>query len=184
MILSGKEIEKQVKAGSIIIDPFDENNVNPNSYNYRLGDKYTIVSEKQSLEHDCEDENLTSIPEDGLLLQPGRVYLATTYEMIGSNTFVTLLIGRSSVGRLGLFLELSADLGNLGPAHKWTLELTCVQPMIVYPYMKIGQVSFWIPEGDIIEYTGLYTNFNIPKHSYYDLLFEEVLDDFNRVRDY
>jgi len=36
--------------------------------------------------------------------------------------------------------------------------------------MKIGQVSFWVPEGDIEEYIGEYTKYNIPKHSIYDLL--------------
>jgi dCTP deaminase len=70
-----------------------------------------------------------------------------------------------------LFLEISADLGNLGTAHKWTLEITSVQPVIIYPYMKIGQVSFWIPEGDIINYQGNYTNFNIPQNCFFESLF-------------
>jgi dCTP deaminase len=173
MILSGKEIEKQVEKGRIIIEPFERRNLNPNSYNYRLGIQYVIVNEKHSLDGDRGDVSLRPIPEEGLLLQPGRVYLASTHEIIGSSTYVTSLIGRSSVGRLGLFLQISSDLGNLGPAHKWTLELTCVQPIIIYPHMKIGQVSFWDPEGDVVEYNGQYTSFNTPKSSIYSLLFTE-----------
>jgi len=173
MILSGKEIINQVKMGAIIIDPFDEKNVNPNSYNYRLGENYTLVPSTPPIENNCGITELRMIPENGLLLQPGTVYLSNTYETIGSNKFVVSLIGRSSVGRLGLFLQLSADLGNLGSAHKWTLELTCVQPIIVYPGMKIGQISFWVPFGDIIAYNGQYTNYGIPKHSIYKLLFED-----------
>ena len=160
MILSGKEIIKQVKLGNIFIDPFIEKDVNPNSYNYRLGEQYVPVSAVPILEDNFGTDILRTIPEDGLLLQPGKVYLSHTHEKMGSNKFVTELIGRSSIGRLGLFLQLHADLGNLGPAHKWTLELTCVQPIIVYPKMKIGQVSFWIPEGFIFEYEGKYTDYN------------------------
>jgi len=170
MILTGSEIRKQVENGTIVIDPFDENQINPNSYNYRLGDHFSQVPELLSLGHKDQETNLQEIPEDGLQLEPGIIYLANTHEIIGSSRYVTLLIGRSSVARLGLFLQISADLGNLGPAHKWTLELTCVQPIIVYPRMKIGQVSFWVPTGDIEEYSGVYTQYDVPKHSIYDLL--------------
>ncbi len=78
---------------------------------------------------------------------------------------MTSLIGRSSVGRLGLFVQISADLGNLGPAHQWTLELTCVQPVKVYPGMRIGQVSFWAATGQVRQYEGVYMKYNIPMHS-------------------
>lgn len=171
MILTGNEISKQVRMGNIVIDPFNERNVNPNSYNYRLGNYYTIVPETSNKLTELRDHSKIDIPNTGLMLIPKKVYLGTTYEVIGSTKYVVSLIGRSSLGRLGLFLQLSADLGNLGPAHKWTLELTCVQPIIVYPLMKIGQVSFWIPEGEIKEYQGSYTDFDVPKHSDYMKLF-------------
>jgi dCTP deaminase len=170
MILTGNEIRKQVKNGTIVIDPFDEDQLNPNSYNYRLGDQFSQVPELLSLGHKDHETILQDIPAGGLQLEPGFIYLGNTYEVIGSSKYVTLLIGRSSVARLGLFLQISADLGNLGPAHKWTLELTCVQPVIIYPRMKIGQVSFWVPTGDIEEYSGSYTQYDVPTHSIYDLL--------------
>lgn len=174
MILSGNEIKKQVDQGNIIIDPFDTSNINPNSYNYRLGEEYMLVPELSFKEIGITGNvKIQSIPIDGLLLLPGKVYLSTTFETIGSCKFVTSLIGRSSVGRLGLFLQLYADLGNLGPAHKWTLELTCVQPIIIYPHMTIGQVSFWMPAGEIKEYQGQYTNFNTPHQAIRNLFFDE-----------
>jgi dCTP deaminase len=173
MILTGSEIKKQVENGTIIIEPFDANQINPNSYNYRLGDHYSQVPELLSLGQKHDETQLQAIPESGLQLEPGIVYLAHTHEVIGSRKYVTLLIGRSSVARLGLFLQISADLGNLGPAHKWTLELTCVQPIIIYPRMKIGQVSFWVPAGDISEYSGTYTKYDIPKHSIYERLLRD-----------
>lgn len=171
MILSGREIARRVYAKDITIDPFDPECVNPNSYNYKLGDCYHLVSKDTStIEVLPRRGEVLPIPTDGLLLEPGNVYLANTHETIGSSKFVTSLMGRSSVGRLGLFLQISADLGNLGPAHKWTLELTCIQPILIYPRMKIGQVSFWVPCGSIIEYEGPYTDYDTPQHCIYERL--------------
>ena len=73
------------------------------------------------------------------------------------------LIGRSSVGRLGLFLQITAPLGHIGTCHNWTLELKVVQPLIVYPKMKIGQVSFWYVTGDNkTNYEGKYWKYSGP----------------------
>jgi dCTP deaminase len=153
MILTGSEISRQVKHGNIVIHPFRHKQVNPNSYNYRLGPVLTPLHGFG----DAAPSASLSIPKSGFCLQPRAVYLAKTAEVIGSEHFVTSLIGRSSVGRLGLFVQISADLGNLGPAHSWTLELTVVQPLVVYPGMIVGQVSFWRPSGTIKQYRGLYT---------------------------
>lgn len=86
---------------------------------------------------------LIRISDDGFVLQPNKLYLANTFEIIGSDKYVTQLIGRSSMGRLGLFLQITAPLGHVGTSHKWTLELKVVQPLKIYPLMKIGQVTFW-----------------------------------------
>ncbi len=157
MILTGPEISRQVELGNIIIQPFSLDQLNPNSYNYRLGSLIAPLDERTAAAAPS-----IQIPKSGFCLQPRRVYLAHTVEMIGSDRFVTSLIGRSSVGRLGLFLQISADLGNLGPAHSWTLELTVVQPLVIYPGMIIGQVSFWRPHGTVEPYRGFYTGHSEP----------------------
>lgn len=158
MILSGKEIEKEKLCGEIIIDPFQKEQLNPNSYNYRLGDVYKLVN----------DDKLYQVPTNGLLLEPHRLYLFSTFEKLGSSKYVISLIGRSSIGRLGIFVQCDSDLGNLGDAHHWTLELSCVQPVLIYPKMLIGQVSFWEPTGEInMLYKRRYTEFNLPKESIY-----------------
>ena len=98
-----------------------------------------------------------SLGGEGYLLRPGRVYLGATQEVIGSERYVTLLLGRSSIGRLGIFLNVTADLGHLGSCSRWTLELTAVQPVRIYPRMKIGQVSFWLTDGESsFRYAGRY----------------------------
>ncbi|WHX50773.1 hypothetical protein QNH46_09050 [Paenibacillus woosongensis] len=186
MILTGKEIEKQVSHKNIIIEPFDPSCINPNSYNYKLGDQIIELSRDVSLLNAMSQDDYQEIPKEGFLLKPGQVYLASTHEIIGSNKFVTSLIGRSSVGRLGLYLQISADLGNLGPAHKWTLELVCVQPIKVYPRMKVGQVSFWKPYGDINEYNGQYTSYHKPQICLFDSLHKigsDTLDNKMRGND-
>ena len=166
MILTGKEIYKEVLAGNVIIDPFDDSLINPNSYNYRLGLELKIPCQQILDPKRVNKWKTITIPEDGILIEPGRVYLGHTYEKIGSSKFVVSLIGRSSVGRLGLYLQLSSDLGQLGAVHQWTLELTVVQPLRIYPLMRIGQVSFWKPEGDItILYSGKYRDTNSPTPS-------------------
>lgn len=162
MILTGKEIEKQVELGNIHIKPFKKDNINPNSYNYRLSNKlYKVTNDLLDIMKETQYIEI-DIPEDGYILEPKSLYLGTTVESIGSDYFVTQLIGRSSVGRLGLFLQITAPLGHIGAKHCWTLELTAIQPIKIYKNMKIGQVSFWQPEGNIDKYTGSYNNYNNP----------------------
>ena len=165
MILTGPEIIRQVSLGGILIEPFNEKCVNPNSYNYHLGPRLKIapMDVVDTKNEQCWSE--IEIPEEGFLLEPTKFYLGHTVEKIGSCNFVTSLIGRSSIGRLGLYLQLSADLGHQGAIHSWTLELKVIQPLKVYRGMTIGQVSFWKPIGEPTYYNGIYANSDIPLES-------------------
>ncbi len=166
MILTGSSIKKFVAQGRIVIEPFSDELINPNSYNYRLGN--TIVEFESDILEPSEKPKTKTIvlSDDGYILKPGKLYLASTYEKIGSDSFVTSLIGRSSVGRLGIFVQITADLGNLGAKHHWTLELSVVQPIRIYPRMRIGQVSFWTTQGTISSlYNGKYAQHAMPHHS-------------------
>ncbi len=164
MNLTGKEIIKQVKNGKIRIFPFDNKSVNPNSYNYHLADQLYEIDPVQILDPTKKTKTRKiKFTDKGFILMPGRVYLGATDESIGSDHFVPSLIGRSSLGRLGLFLQITADLGQLGTRHAWTLELKVVQPLKVYPHMKIGQVTFWKATGKKkLKYKGGYDSHSIP----------------------
>lgn len=166
MNVTGPEIENAVDQGLIRINPFEKSLVNPNSYNYRLSEElYVIQSGKLDSKKETEIQKI-DFSEEGVVLLPGQVYLGSTYEEIGSDIYVPSLIGRSSMGRLGLFLQITADLGHLGTFHRWTLELTVVQPLRVYPKMIIGQVSFWKPDGEINQlYLGGYAHYSSPTKS-------------------
>jgi dCTP deaminase len=159
MILSRAEIDRRVAAGSITINPYCPAQLNPTSYSYRLG---LEISELRSADPAGRSDTVVEIDKAGMLLQPGRLYLSHTYEVIGSRECVVTLMGRPSIGRLGLFVQLSADLGNVGDAHRWTLELTCVQPIMIYPRMLIGELTFWQTRGELTYYSGPYTRFSRP----------------------
>jgi dCTP deaminase len=147
MILTGNEIEKEIAAKKIHISPFSKSQINPNSYNYRLS-PILLEIEDPLIDPVLESRSREiEIPDEGFLLLPRHLYLGCTLEEIGSNEYVPTLMGRSSLGRLGLFLQITADLGQLGTNHAWTLELKVVQPLVVYPRMVIGQVCFWKVEG-------------------------------------
>lgn len=162
MILTGDEIKAHVLTGDITIYPFDDGRVNPNSYNYRLGGELLVHDDDILEPVGTPIWRAVRFPETGYTLRPGRLYLGHTYERIGSTSFVTSLIGRSSMGRLGLFLQITADLGHVGAVHGWTLELSVVQPLIIYPKMTIGQVSFWRTEGRSVGYKGSYAGHSRP----------------------
>ena len=122
MILTGKEICREVLRKRIVIEPFSIDCVNPNSYNYHLGDVIKPAPFRIIDKHEVQSwEKVRLAKNSRYLLEPGRLYLGNTQEIIGSKHYVTSLIGKSSMGRLGLYLQISADLGHQGAIHKWTL---------------------------------------------------------------
>lgn len=152
MILSGLEIEKRL-GGDIRIEPFNRKQLNPNSYNVRLADEL-LVYDTGTL--DMKRENRVRrivIPKEGLRLTPGNLYLGRTVEITETKNLVPMLEGRSSVGRLGLFVHVTAGFGDVGFKGFWTLELHCVQPVVIYPGVEIGQIYYHTIEGDYEPYS-------------------------------
>ena len=140
MILSGKEIQRHI-GKEIIIEPFDQSRVNPNSYNLTLHNELLVY---ENHELDMKKLNPTkriTIPEEGLVLEPNRLYLGRTNEFTKTEGFVPMLEGRSSTGRLGLFIHVTAGFGDVGFAGYWTLEIFCIQPIRIYPNAEICQIS-------------------------------------------
>lgn len=158
MILSGKEIKNRL-GKEIVIEPFEEKQLNPNSYNLRLHNELLVYEERIL---DMKKENRATrliIPEDGIVLEPGILYLARTVEYTKTVGYVPMLEGRSSIGRLGLFVHITAGFGDVGFAGFWTLEIFCVQPIHVYPGVEVCQIYYHSIEGDYDVYTsGKYQN--------------------------
>lgn len=166
MILTGSKIKEEVKTGHIVIKPFSSEQVNPNSYNYRLG---PIIKVFDKFDGDKAIFKEVKIPDDGYILEPRKMYLANTEEVIGSSKYAMSLIGKSSMGRYGLFLQVSANLGHTTSEHKWTLEIVAALPIKLYPGMIIGQVSFWKNFGIVKKYNGRYGYLSNPQESFVPL---------------
>lgn len=158
MILTGSEIKRQVKLGRIHIKPFLEKNLNPNSYNFRLGKNLKVYKSKVLDPAKINDYEEIVIPPEGYVLKPNQLYLGHTEEEMGSDYFVPTMQARSSVGRMGLYIYLNSGLGDIGFKRQWTLELQSIHHLRVYPGMKVGQMLFWKTSGKIILYDGKYKN--------------------------
>ncbi len=151
MILSGKEIKRRV-GSDISIEPFNENQVGPNSYNLRLHRELLVYTEPIL---DMKKRNNVAsviIPQDGLVLQPGQLYLGRTIEYTKTDALVPMLEGRSSIGRLGLFIHITAGFGDVGFSGYWTLEISCIHPVRIYPGTEICQIFYHVIEGDYERY--------------------------------
>ena len=152
MILSGKEIQKRIN-NDIIIEPFIEQRINPNSYNLSLHNELLLY--KDSI-LDMKKDNMVDriiIPSSGLILNPNRLYLGRTVEYTETKNLVPMLEGRSSIGRLGLFVHVTAGFGDVGFKGYWTLEIFCIQPVKIYPGVEICQLYFHTLEGDYDNYS-------------------------------
>jgi dCTP deaminase len=156
MILTGSEIEKQVREGKIWINPYEVESTNPNSYDFRLANKLKVVDEQVIDPKKLSRYSEVVIPPEGFLLEPGKLYLGSTVEEIGSDYFVPLMQAKSSIGRLGLSICLNSGFGDLGYKRSWTLVLSAIYPTKIYSEMKVGQIYFLIPEGKIKLYDGHY----------------------------
>lgn len=151
MILSGKEIKRKL-GKDIIIEPFNEKQVGPNSYNLRLHNEL-LVYEDEILDMKAQHTvKKIIIPESGLVLEAGKLYLGRTMEYTKTDSYVPMLEGRSSIGRLGLFVHITAGFGDVGFNGFWTLEIFCVQPIKVYPGVEICQIFYHTIEGDYQRY--------------------------------
>lgn len=158
MILSGKEIQKRLNS-DIFIEPFDPSQLNPNSYNLKLHNKL-LVYENTILDMKTENKaHEINIPEEGLLLETNKLYLGRTVEYTRTDKLVPMLEGRSSVGRLGMFIHVTAGFGDVGFSGFWTLEIFCVQPIRIYPGVEICQIYYHDILGEYKKYeNGKYQN--------------------------
>lgn len=162
MCLTGTKIVEELAKGGITISPFRAEDVGPNSYDYRLGPKLQIPVLKAGVLAGFKE---IILPPEGYVIEPNTMYLGHTYETLGSRDYAMSLTGRSSLGRLGLMVQVDADLGHTGSCHCWTLEIVSALPFKLYPFMPFGQISFWANQGRADLYTSGYSRHNGPQPS-------------------
>lgn len=176
MILSGQEIQQQLGT-NIVIDPFDESHLNPNSYNLTLhGDLLTYEEVVLDMRKANRVRRLT-IPPEGIVLSPNQLYLGRTVERTETYNLVPMIEGRSSVGRLGLFVHVTAGFGDVGFRGYWTLEMFAVQPVRIYAGVSICQIFYHQLAGKFTSYdSDKYQNNRDIQPS---LLFKELAPDYS-----
>lgn len=150
MILADSEIAAAMTRGEIVIEPFDPACLGTNSYDVHLSKHLATYRNRvlDAKEHNEIDHFL--IPKEGYVLEPQINYLGSTIEYTESHRNVPFLEGKSSVGRLGIDIHATAGKGDVGFCNHWTLEISVKQPVRVYEGMPIGQLIYFLVEGEIL----------------------------------
>ncbi|MGE3770235.1 MAG: dCTP deaminase [Bdellovibrionales bacterium] len=172
MILTGPQIAEEHAAGRIKLEPFIPAQVSQTSYDLTLGAdviRYTdpVLDPKKPPQY----EKIT-MTADGLAMKAGDFLLGHSAETVGSDHFAAIVHGRSRVARMGLFVHVTSDLIHTGSHGHITFQLFATLPVTIYPGMQIGQVTFWVPKGEISLYRGKYHGAQGPKVS-------EIYKDFS-----
>lgn len=142
-MLNDAQILQGIKEGHIVIKPFNEKCLGTNSYDVHLGKHLAVYKDEvlDSKKHNHVER--FEIPEEGYVLQPGKLYLGVTEEYTETHRHVPFLDGKSSTGRLGIDIHATAGKGDVGFCNYWTLEISCMQPVRVYSGMPIGQIFYF-----------------------------------------
>ncbi|MBK7254126.1 MAG: dCTP deaminase [Ignavibacteria bacterium] len=150
MILSDKKILEEIKSKTIVIKPYDRKCLGSNSYDVHLGEWLAVYKDEVLDAKKHNKVNYFKIPRDGHILHPTKLYLGATLEYTETYKYVPFLEGKSSIGRLGIDIHATAGKGDVGFKNYWTLEISVKQPVKVYAGMPIGQLIYFLVEGDVL----------------------------------
>ncbi len=152
MLLSKNHILEEIKQGNIIIKPFEKKYLGVDTIDLRLSENVLI---SKNIGETIDPKNPTNywvkkkIGKTGIILTPGTFLLGSTKERIGLGKGIAAFIeGRSSIGRLGIMVHVTAGLAHAGFGFKKpstiTLEIYSVNPNPVklYANMRIAQLAF------------------------------------------
>jgi dCTP deaminase len=152
MLLSDRDIRREVAAGRVEVDPFDDQMVQPSSIDVRLDRMFRVFENHKYpfIDPSEEQPELTrevhTHGDEPFILHPGEFVLASTYEVVTlPDDIAGRLEGKSSLGRLGLLTHSTAGFIDPGFSGHVTLELSNVAtlPIKLWPGMKIGQLCLF-----------------------------------------
>jgi len=151
-ILVDHEIRSEIAQGKLILNPFDDKLIQPNSYDVRLSDKFSWHEPGSEVIDPYISESvlqgLTHMVDESVLLQPGQFVLGATLESVClPRDIVGQLTGKSSLARLGVMVHVTAgfiDAGFSHPPAQITLEIVNVgnRPVRLHAGMAIAQMVF------------------------------------------
>jgi len=150
MILTDGQILAEIEKKSIVITPFKRECLGTNSYDVHLGKTLAVYKDSVLDAKKNHEIEYFEIGPEGFVLEPSRFYLGVTAEYTETHAHVPFLEGKSSVGRLGIDIHATAGKGDVGFCNYWTLEISVKQPVRVYAGMPIGQLIYFMVDGEII----------------------------------
>lgn len=163
--LVDSDILLAMRSGQIVVTPFDRACLGTNSYDVHLAPMLRVYQRPVEKTHrggsiytesdiplESRSPNATYDlyigNSDGWILEPGELYLASTVEYTESNAHLPMLNGRSSIGRLGLSIHVTAGTGDVGFRGHWTMELHVIRRLRVHAGMPIGQLLWLAVSGE------------------------------------
>ena len=153
-ILSDKTIKEYLEEGKIVIDPLkDEQQIQPSSVDMRLGDEFKVFKVIRKPYIDPKDDEdiaeymeSSTVPEgEAFIIHPNEFALATTQEYVKvPDDLVARVEGRSSMGRLGVTMHVTAGYVDPGFEGRITLEISNIgaMPVALYPGQRVCQLVF------------------------------------------
>ena len=153
-ILSDKTIKEYLEEGKIVIDPLkDEQQIQPSSVDMRLGDEFKVFKVIRKPYIDPKDEEdiaeymeSSTVPEgEAFIIHPNEFALATPQEYVKvPDDLVARVEGRSSMGRLGVTMHVTAGYVDPGFEGRITLEISNIgaMPVALYPGQRVCQLVF------------------------------------------
>jgi dCTP deaminase len=152
VLLSDRDLRKEVESGRLVLDPYDVDLVQPSSIDVRLDRFFRVFNNTRytHIDPSIQQDELTSMVEkeqdEAFVLHPGEFVLGSTFELVTlPDDLAGRLEGKSSLGRLGLLTHSTAGFIDPGFSGHITLELSNVAnlPITLWPGMKIGQLCLF-----------------------------------------
>lgn len=160
MVLSDGEISSLLKERTLRIEPLEEKQIQPASVDIRLGNTFCVLEDTfNGIIKLSDNVKYKTMVTDKYLLLPGQFVLATTVEYFKLPDNLTAFVeGRSSLGRLGLFIQ-NAGWVDPGFEGEITLELFNANRCAIELQAghRIGQLVFAKMEQNALHpYSGKY----------------------------
>ncbi len=154
-ILSDSDIKKHIEKGLILIDPLEdpERQIQPSSVDLRIGSEFKgfriirkpCIDPKDESDIESYMESFHITDKEPFIIHPGEFALATTFERVKlPDNLVARVEGRSSMGRLGITMHVTAGYIDPGFCGKITLEISNIgkMPVALYPGQRVCQIVF------------------------------------------
>jgi dCTP deaminase len=160
------QVKEEIKKGNLVIEPFNPEQLGPNTYDIRLGNIFLEPVVDYTVQPNGKVHELAIDPtEPGTeikykefqgpyLLKPGGFVLAVIKEKIGTHKDLSALIfGRSNISRLGLCISEGPFI-DTGFEGYITLEIYNQSPYKIWlkEGWRIGHIAFYKGEQPEVSY--------------------------------